>query len=191
MSLNKRGVEMALAASFCRTALVIGILSSAEERREQLFSCLEKEFGPIRKVSATFDFSFTDYYDAEMGARPVRYVLLFENLIDPSSLASIKLRTNNLEILFEDPTGKGQGRRINIDPGILSLSNFILATCKDRSHRIPLQDGIYGETTLLYKDKDFQALPWTYADWKSDQLRAVLRDFRTEYKDMMKNLSNV
>jgi len=182
---------MALSSPFSKTALVIGILSSAEERREELFSCLEKEFGPVRKVSETFDFSFTDYYDAEMGARPVRYALLFENLIDPSELASIKLKTNNLEIRFEDPSGEGQGRRINIDPGILSLSNFILATCKDRSHRIPLRGGIYAETTLLYKDKDFQALPWTYADWKSDELRSVLRDFRAEYKDIIKKLSNV
>lgn len=185
------GVKMALAAPFGRTALVIGILSSAEERREELFSCLEKSFGPIRKVSKTYDFSFTDYYDAEMGKRPVRYVLLFENLIDPACLSEIKLKTNELEILFEDPSGEGQGRKINIDPGLLSLSNFILATCKDRSHRIPLQSGIYGETTLLYKDKDFQALPWTYADWKSDELRAVLRDFRSEYKGMIKNLTNV
>jgi len=182
---------MALATPFVRTALVIGILSSAEERREELFSCLEKEFGPVRKVSANYDFSFTDYYDSEMGKRPVRYVLLFENLIDPSRLAEIKLKTNEIEIRFEDPSGEGQGRRINIDPGILSLSNFILATCKDRSHRIPLSDGIYAETTLLYKDKDFQALPWTYADWKSDDLRAVLRDFRTEYKFMIKNLSTI
>jgi hypothetical protein len=182
---------MALATPFVKTALVIGILSSAEERREELLSCLEKEFGPVRKVSETIDFSFTDYYDSEMGKRPVRYVLLFENLIDPSTLAQIKLKTNELEIRFEDPSGEGQGRRINIDPGILSLSNFILATCKDRSHRIPLRDGIYAETTLLYKDKDFQALPWTYADWKSDDLRAVLRDFRTEYKDMIKNLSTI
>lgn len=182
---------MALAAPFCRTALVMGILSSAEERRGELFSCLEKSFGPIKKVSETFDFSFTDYYDSEMGKRPVRYVLLFENLVDPASLSEIKLKTNELEILFEDPAGEGQGRKINIDPGLLSLSNFILATCKDRSHRIPLQNGIYGETTLLYKDKDFQALPWTYADWKSDELRAVLRDFRTEYKGMIKNLTNV
>lgn len=178
---------MALATPFSKTALVAGILSSAEERREELLKLLEKDFGPVRKISPVFEFSFTDYYDAEMGKRPVRYAVLFENLADPSMLAQFKLKSNRLEEIFEDPSGEGQGRRINIDPGLLSLSSFILATCKDRSHRIPLSDGIYAETTLIYKDGDFQALPWTYADWKSDDLRAVLRDFRKELKLMLRN----
>ena len=178
---------MALASGFTETALVAGILSTAEERREELFALLEKSFGPVLKVSPVFDFSFTDYYDAEMGSRPVRYVVLFRNLVDPSKLSAFKTESNRLEALFSDPSGEGQGRRINIDPGLLSLSSFILATCKDRSHRIPLSDGIYAETTLIYKDGDFQALPWTYADWKSDALRAVLRDFRNEYKKLLKN----
>ena len=176
---------MALAAPFCKTALIAGILSSAEERRQDLMEPLEKEFGRIRKVSPVFEFPFTDYYDAEMGKRPVRYVILFENLVDPSRLAQFKTKSNELEKLFENPRPEGQGRRVNIDPGLLSLSSLILATCKDRSHRIPLSDGIYAETTLIYKDGDFRALPWTYADWKSDELRSVLRDFRNEFKTMI------
>ena len=125
------------------------------------------------------DFSFTDYYDSEMGSRPQRYLLLFRNLVDPSDLADIKIRTNELEKLFATEEGN---RHINLDPGVLSLSSFILATCKDRSHRIPLHDGIYGETTLIYKDHDFQSLPWTYADYRSDEIRSLLRAFRDIYK---------
>ena len=67
-----------------------------------------------------------------------------------------------------------------------ALANFILATCKDRSHRIPLKDGIYGETTLIYQDHDFQALPWTYADYRSDEIRAILRSFRDTYRKKLK-----
>ena len=79
---------------------------------------------------------------------------------------------------------------MNLDPGLLSLSNFILATCKDRSHRIPLRDGIYAETTLIYQDKDFQRLPWTYADYSSDEIKAVLRGFREKFKKMLKDCKN-
>lgn len=170
---------MATARSYSKCALVIGVLSTAEERRAELLSVLQKNFGPIESQSPNMDFSFTDYYDSEMGSRPQRYLLLFRNLVDPSDLADIKIRTNELEKLFATEEGN---RHINLDPGVLSLSSFILATCKDRSHRIPLHDGIYGETTLIYKDHDFQSLPWTYADYRSDEIRSRLRAFRDIYK---------
>lgn len=173
---------MATARDFKRRALVMGVLSSMEERREDLLATLEGEFGPIEGQSRPEDFIYTDYYDREMGRRPVRYLLLFRNLVDPSSLADIKARTNALEGRYADLNG----RRVNLDPGILSLASLILASCKDRSHRIPLRDGVYAETTLIYQSHDFQALPWTYADYGSDSLRAVLRQFRETYKALLK-----
>lgn len=179
-------VPMAIARPYTGCALVMGVLSSAEDVRDRLFEALEDAFGPVLKVGPSMDFPYTDYYDDEMGARPVRYFVMFRDLVDPSSLADIKTTTNALELSFAVPPGNAQGRRINLDPGILSLSSFILATCKDRSHRIPLRDGIYGETTLIYQDKDFQRLPWTYADYSSDEVKAVLRSFRDEYRRILR-----
>ena len=175
---------MATAREYQKCALVIGVLSAMEERREEVLSVLQQEFGPIETQSQTLEFSYTDYYDSEMGKRPVRYLLLFGNLVDPSCLADIKTRTNAIEMQFADSDGN---RRVNLDPGTLSLASFILATCKDRSHRIPLKDGIYGETTLIFQDHDFQALPWTYADYRSDEVKAILRTFRDTYHKKLKN----
>lgn len=174
---------MATAYEFEKCALVIGILSSLEERREELISLLEENFGPVSEVSETKDFPYTDYYDQEMSGHPVRYLIMFENLINPGELANIKTRTNELEKNFANEAG----RRINIDPGILSLHNLILATCKNRSHRIPLAKGVYGEVTLIYQDKDFQKLPWTYADYAADDIRKILKDFRLKYKEIARN----
>ena len=174
---------MATAREFQKCALVVGVLSTIEDKREEIIINLENEFGPIETTSPVLDFPYTDYYDSEMGRRPVRYLLLFENLVDPSALADIKTETNEIEKSFADENGN---RRVNLDPGTLSLANFILATCKDRSHRIPLKDGIYGETTLIYQDHDFQALPWTYADYRSDDVRAILRNFRDIYRKKLK-----
>ena len=174
---------MAEAREFQKCALIMGVLSTSEDRHEELMSLLEKHFGPVEMCSPVMDFPFTDYYDGEMGGRPVRYILMFRNLVDPSSLAEIKTRTNELEKLFASESG---GRTVNLDPGTLSLANLILATCKDRSHRIPLRDGIYAETTLIYQDHDFQRLPWTYADYSSDAVRAVLRSFREKYREILK-----
>ena len=173
---------MATAKAFQRCSLVIGVLSTAEERRDEIISILEKEFGPVLLQSPVMEFSFTDYYDGEMGGRPVRYLLLFRELVDPSMLADFKIRTNEIEKTFLSPDG---GRMVNLDPGILSLSSFILATCKDRAHRIPLHDGIYAETTLIYRNHDFQSLDWTYADYRSDGIRKILRDFRDLHKKLI------
>ena len=175
---------MATAREFQKCALVMGILSTSEDRREEITTLLEDHFGPIEKKSPVLDFPYTDYYDSEMGSRPVRYLLLFRNLVDPSTLSEIKTQTNELEKLFADNTGN---RKLNLDPGVLSLSSFILATCKDRSHRIPLKDGIYAETTLIYQDHGFQTLPWTYADYRSDEIRSILKDFRDTYRSELKN----
>ena len=174
---------MATAREFQKCALVVGVLSTIEDKREEIILNLENEFGPIETTSPVLDFPYTDYYDSEMGRRPVRYLLLFENLVDPSALADIKTETNEIEKSFADENGN---RRVNLDPGTLSLANFILATCKDRSHRIPIKDGIYGETTLIYQDRDFQALPWTYADYRSDDVRTILRNFRDIYRKKIK-----
>ena len=174
---------MATAREFQKCALVMGILSTSEDRREEITEILTRNFGPIEQQSPVLDFPYTDYYDSEMGSRPVRYLLLFRNLVDPATLSDIKTKTNILEKQFADANGN---RKLNLDPGILSLSNFILATCKDRSHRIPLKDGIYAETTLIYQDHVFQALPWTYADYRSEDVKAILREFRTTYRRLLK-----
>ena len=173
---------MAEAREFQRCALIIGVLSTLESQHDRLIAVLEDNFGPVDMHSQAMDFSFTDYYNSEMGGRPVRYLLLFRNLIDPSALADIKTLTNELEKQFS----LDGNRRINLDPGTLSLANLVLATCKDRSHRIALKDGIYGETTLIYQDHDFQRLPWTYADYSSDEVRSILRSFRARYRELLK-----
>ena len=75
----------------------MGVLSTAEDRHDGIISLLEENFGPVQMSSPVMDFPFTDYYDDEMGGRPVRYLLLFRDLVDPSALAGIKIRTNALE----------------------------------------------------------------------------------------------
>lgn len=91
---------MAQAREFQRCALIMGVLSTSEDRHDGIISLLEEHFGPVEMFSPVMDFSFTDYYDGEMGGRPVRYLLLFRNLVDPSDLAGIKILTNSLEKQF-------------------------------------------------------------------------------------------
>ncbi len=74
------------------------------------------------------------------------------------------------------------GRRtVNIDPGILSLERFVLATGKNFTHRIYLGQGIYADLTLIYHRGAFQTLPWTYPDYADAPLQRFLLAVRAKY----------
>ena len=83
------------------------------------------------------------------------------------------------------------GRKINLDPGTLSESNIILATTKNRSHRIAIGQNLYAELTLMYKNHEYVSFPWTYSDYKSERVQNTLLEFRKEYllmrKEVLKN----
>ena len=106
---------------------------------------LEASFGPVDIITEPFPFTFTDYYVPEMGEGIERFFISFSNLVQPDTLAMIKERTNEIEgELAED--GK---RSINLDPGLLSLSSIVLATTKNRSHRIAIGRSLYAAMLII------------------------------------------
>ena len=113
----------------------------------------------------------------------MRRVTSFEPLISPGELVGVKLWTNGLEAKY---LNKLRGRKVNIDPGYLAASKFILATGKDYTHRIYLGEGIYGDLTLIFKKGTFAALPWTYPDYGSQPLIGLLNLLRKRYVWQMK-----
>jgi hypothetical protein len=128
---------------------------------------LISHFGRIDLECPIRPFNHTDYYIKEMGSNLNRCFLSFADPVPPDHLAQIKLLTNRLEIQRGKVAGETICRRVNIDPGILSLSNVILATTKNRAHRIYLSNGIYAEITLIYsKTRGWQPLDWTYPDYR-------------------------
>jgi hypothetical protein len=157
--------------------LVIGLITKAKERADDVCSRLRDRYGPIDLVSHWFDFSFTDYYHAEMGAPLFRRVFSFEHLIVQDQLAQIKCHTNTLETEFSR-----QGRRlVNIDPGYLLHERFVLATGKNYTHRIYIGREIYADLTLIYQKGAYQPLPWTYPDYASPQMGDFLMKVRRKY----------
>lgn len=132
-------------------------------------------FGPIDIASEAFPFLHTAYYSKEMGEPLNKYLFSFTKLQDPTVLAEIKIKTNTLE---EDYILLPRGRLINLDPGMLSLSKFVLASTKNFAHRIPLAKGIYGEVTLVYTKTDWKSLPWTYPDFQTVEYQSFLREVR-------------
>jgi hypothetical protein len=147
---------------------------------------VDDRYGPMDFLSESLPFDFTHYYEPEMGRGLWRRVASFESLISPDQLPGVKLWTNALEARF---LNERRGRKVNIDPGYLAASKFILATGKDYSHRIYLGEGIYGDLTLIFQKGAFAPLPWTYPDYASQPLIGLLALLRKRYLWQLKNES--
>lgn len=163
---------------FQKAKLITGILISRDTFKESLHYNLAEHFGPVDYISEQLPFTFSTYYDTEMGGPIFRYFISFQNLIDPGTLARVKTTTNKIEDLFRED----DKRKINIDPGIMFLSRFILASTKASVQRIPLDSGIYGEITLVYEKKTFRPVEWTYPDYRTNEYIQILSTIRTIYK---------
>jgi len=138
---------------------------------------LSLTYGDPDFLSAVLPFDYTDYYGGEMGENLVRRFLSMERLIRPETLPDIKRATNALE----EKSEANSKRRINIDPGYISKAHLILATGKSYTHRPYLRDGIYADLTLIYQEKKFCALPWTYPDYADEKQLLMLGKIRDRY----------
>jgi len=154
--------------------LMVGLLFSDFEIRDRALGNLVAHFGPADFLSEAGPFTYSTYYDREMGADITRQVCGFLDLIHPESLPDVKRLTNQLEIELS----RHGTRQINLDPGLLSPERLVLATGKNYTHRIYLRDGIYADLTLIYQKGAFRKLPWTYPDYQEPLLLHFLRVLR-------------
>jgi len=167
--------------------LIAGILSAFPEMFDVCEEILAKEYGPVSLSSDVFDFTYTDYYNEEMGEGIKRKFLAFERLIQPDEIAAIKIRTNEIE---RDIAAKGDShlsshlsvpRPVNLDPGYIDAGKLVLATVKDQAHRIYLGGGIYAEVTLYWKHGAWETWPWTYADYRSSAYQRFFAEVREHH----------
>ena len=159
---------MARPKQFSAVKLVCGLIFGRDDPRDDSKQRLEGSFGPIDLVSPCHVFDLTDYYEEEMGSGLRRMFLSFEHLVRPEDLAGIKLRTNALEEEVRLRFG-AERRVVNLDPGYLTAASLIMATAKDFSHRIPLQNGIYAHLEFLFRKNGIRPLAWTYPDLTGDR----------------------
>jgi len=165
--------------------LVCALLYKEETWCTQALIDLQTEFGEIDYQSTPLEFHFTDYYFKEMGQPLLRNFASFSRLMDPADLAVIKVWTNSLEEKYSHLAG---GMRVmNIDPGYLNLTAFILATSKNYAHRIYLGKGVFAQQELLFERRKIQTLDWTYPDYRSYEYQEILRKIRGIYASQIKS----
>jgi len=159
--------------------LIVSLIS----KDKSLFTCMAEEiskaYGIIDFMSTCIPFTSTDYYQAEMGCDLERRFITFEKLVNPGVLPEVKRWTDELESKQKDEKGN---RRVNCDPGYISMEHLVLATNKRFTHRPYLRDGVYADLTLIYKKKSFQSLEWTYPDYGSAEIIGIMNRLRERYR---------
>jgi hypothetical protein len=166
--------------------LIVAAFSRHTDALALAREALEDTFGPPGPVSEAFAFVETEYYRRTMGPDLLKQFLTFHRLVDPADLASIKLRTNSMEASIPSRASWPEERPLNLDPGLLTLGKFMLATTKDQGHRIYLRDGVLAEVTLRYQAGAFEPWPWTYADYRRQDVQAFLLLARDYYRERLK-----
>ncbi len=127
-----------------------------------------QSWGPTGMNSDVFAFEDTGYYTPTMGLGLKKVLFAFENLIQPNRLAEIKHQTNAWETEYREANDHPEPRPLNLDPGYLTEAKLVLATTKDRDHRLYMDQGIFAEVTLYYqRGQGWKSREWTYPDYRS------------------------
>jgi hypothetical protein len=161
--------------------LIVAAFSRHADALDWARARLEALCGPVGLTSPAFAFDQTTYYEATMGPHLRKQFFAFRDLVDPACLADLKLRTNDLERALAESGTHPEPRPLNLDPGLLALGKFVLATTKDQAHRVYLHSGVFAEVTLHFRAGAFEPWPWTYADYRTPELRAFLAEARQYY----------
>ena len=162
---------------------VAALFSAHRDLLTQAARKLEEKVGLMDYISPEFIFDQSEYYREEMGWPLIKRFFAGRELMDPGELVPLKVFTASLEEEFLD---SGSKRQVNIDPGYISTERLVLATGKNNVQRIYLGRGVWGDLTLIFERGAFKALPWTYADYASEEVRSVMADIRKKYQDQLR-----
>lgn len=165
---------------------IIAAFSAEESVLDWLWKRVAEQRSPIALLSPTYPFVESKYYSSTMGDGLKKQFAVLSDWYDPANLSADKLEMDAWEREFTGSNSLQVQRPINIDPGYMSLTKLVLASTKNREHRIYLRDGIYAEVTLAFRDQLWQPMPWTYPDYQRQDFRVFFLDAR---KHLAKNVS--
>jgi hypothetical protein len=129
---------------------------------DKIKSILKSKMGDVEVFHPGFNPSLK-YYAKEMGEELKLHRLIFFNFKNLHRDQFVPLKVWADEI--ERQNSHNQKRTINIDIGLLSKEQMLLATGKPYSHRIYLDKGVYADLTYTFANESYQSLVWSYPDY--------------------------
>ncbi len=142
---------------------------------------LERKFSRVQFETIEIQCRDQEEYREEMGENLQRRLLSFERLLARESLPDIKNMCHKLEPQFADQIRDYAFRTVNIDPGILTPDNLIMASHREYNHRIYLRDGVFAEMQLIFSKGRFHRLPWTNPDFCEGEAIEFLERVRNSF----------
>ncbi|MBU1626130.1 DUF4416 family protein [bacterium] len=164
------------------TAVMINDMNLIPKVEKDLESCFTK----IESRSSIYEFSHSNYYNAEMGDTLFKYFISFEGLIEKIELPDIKISIMGIEEKYFYLKDGMKCRKVNLDPGYLTHSKVLLATSKNYSHRVYLGKGVFAELTYIMSKEGWQSLEWTYPDYRDPEVVSFFSELRKKFKEKQK-----
>jgi hypothetical protein len=166
-----------------------GVITRHDAARQWAIRQIAEQWGAVSLTSAEIPFEAGGYYTPSMGSDLRKTLVALTGFVDPAGLADWKHQTNRWESKYASLSQHVEPRPLNLDPGYMTQAKLVLATTKDRDHRIYLRDGMFAEVTLTYVGKLWQHHRWSYPSYRTQEvadfanecrkrLRAHLRETR-------------
>ena len=145
--------------------LIVSIIYSSMDALADGLKALERRFGRVQFETVEIACSDSVTYAEEMGDRLQRRLFSFERLFSRDALPEIKNACHKIEPQFADAVGDFIFRTVNLDPGILTPDNLLMASHREYNHRVYLRDGVFAQVELIWSQGQYMRLPWTNADF--------------------------
>jgi len=131
---------------------------------------LADQWGSATVRSSEIPFEAGGYYTPSMGSGLQKTLVASAGFVDPGGLADWKHATNQWEQDYIAASEHEEERPLNLDPGYMTQAKLVLATTKDRDHRLYLRDGMFAEVTLTYVGKAWQHHRWSYPSYRTEEV---------------------
>ncbi len=163
--------------------LIAALLSQDLELLSEIERRIERLYGPVEDRSEVFPFTHSQRFSRELGPDLKKLMVSFSRLLPIEKFPEAKAFTSDLEWEYQSEPSH---RRINIDPGYITLSQVVLASTKTLAHGVYLRDGVYAELVLRYSRGDLRNLPWTYPDYRTHLVHSFFTRNRARYHEQLR-----
>jgi len=162
--------------------LIVSVIYSSRDALADSLKVIERKLGRVLYETTELPCSSQEMYREEMGDNLQRRLFSFERKTARDSLVEIKKICHKIEPQFADHVHDYLFRTVNIDPGILTPDNLVMASHREYNHRIYLRDGVFAQIELIWSQDCFMRLPWTNPDFCEDKAIEFLKRVRADFE---------